>query len=67
DLDPIFVPHVLNELVHSPTQFVHTSGIWLFGDSGAERDDSGGERMLRPGTQKGPGCVHPGPFFSESA
>ncbi|PPF44746.1 epimerase, partial [Pseudoclavibacter sp. AY1F1] len=35
DLDPIFVPHVLNELVHSPTQFVHTSGIWLFGDNQA--------------------------------
>lgn len=35
DVDPTFVPIVLNELVHSPTQFVHTSGIWLFGDNPA--------------------------------
>lgn len=33
EVDPSFVPAVLNELVHSTTQFVHTSGIWLFGDN----------------------------------
>lgn len=40
DVDPSFVPIVLNELVHSPTQFVHTSGIWLFGDNSAITEES---------------------------
>lgn len=40
DVDPTFVPAVLNELVHSPTQFVHTSGIWLFGNNPAITEQS---------------------------
>ncbi|WP_371030594.1 NAD-dependent epimerase/dehydratase family protein [Pseudoclavibacter sp. JSM 162008] len=40
DVDPVFVPTVLNELVHSPTQFVHTSGIWLFGNNPAITEES---------------------------
>ncbi|PPG40577.1 NAD-dependent epimerase/dehydratase family protein [Pseudoclavibacter sp. RFBA6] len=40
EVDPVFVPVVLNELVHSPTQFVHTSGIWLFGDNPAITEES---------------------------
>ncbi|MFC6355806.1 NAD-dependent epimerase/dehydratase family protein [Luethyella okanaganae] len=40
DVDPVFVPAVLDTLAGRDDRFVHTGGIWSFGDNAAITEDS---------------------------